>query len=211
MDGIQWTGQSGFIVRAGRSTIVIDPFRLPDVDVKADLLLITHPHFDHFSKDDIAKVVAKDTKIVCSVGCDGIEEFGSHTLAKPGFEMSLDGMHISAFPAYNVRQERLRFHPKSNLWVGYLIACERGRIYHAGDTDFIDEMRSLKNLDLALLPMGGTYTMDIDEGMAAARSIDAKYVAPIHYRMLLGDSRAKELEETFARSVSNALILAETR
>ena len=76
------------------------------------------------------------------------------------------------FPAHTVN-----FHPKSNLWVGYIIEYAGRWIYHAGDTDFIDEMRSLKNIDLALLPMGGTYTMDIDEGIAAAKSIDAKSVA----------------------------------
>ena len=191
--------------------IVIDPFKLPDVDVKADVLLITHPHFDHFSKDDIAKVVTKDTKIVCSGGCNGIEEFGNYTLAKPGFAISVNDVRISAVPAYNVKQERLQFHPKSNLWVGYVMEYEHTRIYHAGDTDFVDEMRSLKNLDLALLPMGGTYTMDVDEGIAAALSIDAKSVAPVHYRMLLGDDGASKLEEKFRNSVGNALILAEMR
>lgn len=207
---MQWTGQSGFMIKAAHATIVVDPFKLPDIDVKADVLLITHPHFDHFSKDDIAKVVTKDTKIFCSGGCDGIEEFGNHRIAKPGSEISADGIRISTVPAYNVKQERLKFHPKSNLWVGYIIEYEGRRIYHAGDTDFIDEMRSLKNLDLALLPMGGTYTMAIEEGISAAKSIDAKSVAPIHYRMLLGDERAKELEEKFSREVGNALILSET-
>ncbi len=205
---MRWTGQSGFVIKAGKTTMVIDPFKISGA-VKADLLLITHPHFDHFNKDDISKVVGNKTKIICSRGCDGIEAFGSPVIAKPGFSTVFEGIKISAVPAYNVNKDRLQFHPVANEWVGYVIEHGGMRIYHAGDTDFIEEMRSLKNLDLALLPMGGTYTMGLDEGIEAAKSIDAKHVAPIHYRMLLGEEKSKELEKRFSHSVKNSLILSE--
>lgn len=211
MGDIKWLGQSGFAINAGGTSIVVDPFKIPDIGIRADILMITHPHFDHFSKDDIAKVVKKGTRIICSKGCDGIEAFGTPTVVTPGFASEVKGVKISAVPAYNVNSSRLQYHPRANEWVGYVIEHAGKRIYHAGDTDFIEEMKSLNGLSLALLPVGGTYTMDVDEGISAAMAIDAELVAPMHYRMLLGEDMSRALEKKFSGALANALILKEAR
>lgn len=204
---IFWLGHAGFYIKIRDKTIFIDPYRIPKVKKRADILLITHPHPDHYSKEDIAKVVKKGTIIVCPPGCDGIEKFGMVELVAPGEVREIDGIRIEAVRAYNTQKERLKFHPQENDWVGYVIDTGEGRIYHAGDTDNIPEMAKLKKIDVALIPVGGTYTMDINQGIAAAKRIDSRFIVPMHYKMLVEDKG--KFEEKFRKSVKNALFLEE--
>lgn len=203
-----WLGQSGFHIRAGGKHIFIDPFRIREQKERADLLLITHAHHDHYDPESMRKVLKPGTVIIASGLCKGIESFGKVTIAKPGFSKEVLGFGIEAIPAYNIMESRLGFHPRRNDWLGYVLDIGGERIYHAGDTDFTPEMRDLKDLDIALIPIGGTYTMDVEEGIAAANEIDAKRVAPIHYRMLLGEG-ASDAEKRFKDRVGNSLILTE--
>ena len=191
-------------------SIFIDPFMVPEgMKEKADLILITHAHFDHCKKEEIDKIIRKDTVLISSQGC--LEEKGYRDVvtSKPGFRYEHNGIRIEAVPAYNKKSERLEFHPKRNNWVGYILDVDGTKIYHAGDTDFIDEMGALRGLSAALLPIGGTYVMDVDEAVEAGRHIDAKSVVPMHYKALLGKEGSAKAEERFRKGLANAHVMKE--
>lgn len=205
-----WIGHASFYIKAKDATIFIDPFKVPDAFAKqADIVLITHAHFDHCSKEDIKRVLKDGAGIIAAPGCLDKAEFPNLTIAKPGFKTEFKGMEIEAVPAYNVKQERLHHHPRSNDWVGYVINVEGKTIYHAGDTDFIDEMKSMRGIGAALLPAGGTYTMDCDEAIEAAKAIKPEIFIPMHYKNLLGKEGSRALEEKAKAALSNALVLKE--
>lgn len=210
MDFLKWIGHASFLVRVGEKNVYIDPFRLSTVRERADVILITHPHFDHMNMEDIEKIADSRTEIF--VTKDSVEKIttGRVTGVEPHREYSSSVMKFSTIPAYNVVKERLDKHPRKNGWVGYILEANGAKIYHAGDTDFIKEMEEVK-VDLALIPMSGTYTMDPDEAIEAAKRINAKTVAPMHYRAVLGYKKAKEAEERFKAQVKNGIILKEVQ
>ncbi len=211
-DSLFWIGHASFYIKAEGTTVFIDPFNISDsIKERADLVLITHPHFDHCSRKDIDKVIKTGTKIIAAQGCFKDREYDSVTVAKPGFKERVNGAEVEAIPAYNVKSERLQSHPLANGWVGYVINIGGMRIYHAGDTDYIPEMRSLKNIDAALLPVGGTFTMDVAEAIEAARAIAPKFFVPMHYKNLLGRDGANAAEEQIKKNVSGALIMNEVQ
>ncbi|MGD0510374.1 MAG: MBL fold metallo-hydrolase [Candidatus Micrarchaeaceae archaeon] len=210
-DKIFWVNHACFYIKAKDATIFIDPFRVSDsVREKADLILITHAHQDHNSKPDIEKVSKKGTKFVAPQKCFENNEY-RHELSKPGFVTSHGNISIKAVHAYNLREDRLKFHPKSEEWVGYVIDVDGTRIYHAGDTDVIPEMNALKDIDIALLPMGGTYTMDMNDAIEAAKIINPKIIIPMHYKMLLGKLGAENLETQLESRLPNAKVLREVQ
>ncbi|MGI0134013.1 MAG: MBL fold metallo-hydrolase, partial [Candidatus Micrarchaeaceae archaeon] len=207
-----WIGNSGFYIKHNDYTVFIDPFRVSDsMKEKADLILITHAHFDHWSPKDIDRISKDGTKMVVAPLCVGSEKYKNVTHSKPGFDATIDGIRVSAIPAYNVKQERLQFHPRSNDWVGYIMEIEGMRVYHAGDTDFIPEMKGLKDIDVALLPMGGTYTMDTDEMIEAAKAIRPRLVVPIHYKDQLGKTGAEMAEKKLKEHLDNVLLMREVQ
>ncbi len=211
-ENLNWIGHASFYIKSGGFIIYIDPFNVSEriaSSNKADLILVTHAHFDHFSKPDIEKIKKEDTLIITST--QTMNEGKNVKIAKPGFKHNFNGISIEAVPAYNTVKERLGFHPKANEWVGYVLDVDDGTIYHAGDTDFVPEMKKLKGIDLALLPMGGTYTMNTDEAIEAANAIDAKKVAPMHYKNLLGKDGSALAEQKFSKNVKNALLLNEVQ
>jgi L-ascorbate metabolism protein UlaG (beta-lactamase superfamily) len=211
-DVLFYLGHASFYIKAGGFTIFIDPFRVPDsVKGLADLILITHAHFDHCSKGDINKVMKKGAGIIAAPGCLSAGEYGSLTVAEPGFRSSRDGIEIEAVPAYNTTAERQQFHPKANRWVGYIVGVDGMRIYHAGDTDLIPEMRGLKDIYAALLPIGGKYTMAVDEAIAAVKIIKPKVFVPMHYRNLLGKEGSEKAEERLMKELDNCHIMREVQ
>lgn len=168
----------------GQKVIYIDPFQIKDSE-KADIILVTHDHYDHCSQEDIKKILKQDTVIITVADCQSklarLER--PLTLVKPGDKLNVNGVVIEVVPAYNIVK---RFHAKENQWVGYVVNANKKRYYHAGDTDFIPEMAQLKNIDVAFLPIGGTYTMNPEEAAKAANAIKAKITVPIHYGGVIG-------------------------
>ena len=210
-DTVFWINHAGFYIKAKSATIFIDPFKVSeDVKEKADIILITHPHPDHNSKQDIEKVKKSTTKFIASHKCLEMGEY-KHEVSKPGFVTSFGDISIKAVPAYNLREDRLKFHPKSEDWVGYIIDVDGTRIYHAGDTDFIPEMGMLKDIDIALLPMGGTYTMEMEEAIEAANRIGPSVVVPMHYKALLGKEGSSRLERHLGSKLGNVRVLKEVQ
>lgn len=190
---IKWLGHAGFKL-IGSKIIYIDPWQINDGD-KADLILITHDHYDHLSVDDIDQVKKKDTIIVTTEDC-ARKLSGNLKIIKVNDKINVNGVGIEAVPAYNVNK---RFHPKQNNWVGYVVEFDGERIYHAGDTDLIPEMENLRNIDVALLPVSGTYVMTAEEAAEAVKKIKCKKAIGMHWGVIVGDigdaERFKELAE----------------
>ena len=177
---IKWLGHASFQVKADGKVIYIDPYE-GEYKEKADLVLVTHSHFDHCDTSKIRKVLKEDTVIICPADCASKIE-GNVRVLKPGEETRIDDIVVEAVHAYNYKRFRSPgnpFHPKG-LGLGYVITVGGKRIYHAGDTDFIPEMKDLKNISVALLPSGGTYTMDNPEAAEAALAIKPEIVIPMH-------------------------------
>ncbi len=199
---LEWLGHAGFRI-SGKKTVFIDPFKA-ESSQKADIILITHPHFDHFSIDDIKKLAKMDTVIVAPVECkdkifSGKFHFKEFKSISPGQSLAIYGISITAVPAYNVSKH---FHKKTDGWVGYLVNFEGKFFYHAGDTDFIPEMSSLK-VDVAMLPVGGTYTMNAREAAQAVAIFKPKIAIPMHYGSVVG---SPDNAEVFKESVALAKV-----
>ncbi|MEM3781820.1 MAG: MBL fold metallo-hydrolase [Candidatus Micrarchaeaceae archaeon] len=208
---VKWIDHAGFFIEAKGAKIAIDPFRVrePEKLGKADLIFVTHPHFDHMSEKDIRALSGKGASIIVPKSAAG-ELKGANVIAvEPNKQYSAHGISFETVPAYNTNSERLGYHPRANGWVGYIINTGDAKIYHAGDTDFVEEMKSIK-ADLALLPIGGTYTMTVEEAIAASKAIGSKYFAPMHYKSLLGASSASA-EEKFKEGVKNAVLFEQVQ
>jgi len=196
-----WLGHDGFMIVAGGKTIYTDPYKLGNAQHNkndADIVFISHNHFDHLRMDDLRHVVAKKTTIVAARECvEQLKAVGAAEVkgVAPGDKLIVQGMPIEVFPAYNTNK---RFHPKADAKVGFVFTTNSMRIYHAGDTDEIPEMRTVKP-DIALVPVSGTYVMTVEE---AARAVNEeikpkKLTIPMHYGSIVGTekdaARFKEL------------------
>ena len=204
---IKWLAHSCFQIKAGGKVIYVDIGKYGEASEKADLMLITHSHTDHCDLNRIKKVLKGDTLIVAPKDCSPILGESVKTL-KPGEETSPGNIRIKAVEAYNYKRFRSPgnpFHPKG-FGVGYLITVNDKTIYHAGDTDFVPEMRRLGPVDVALLPSEDTYTMDNSESAEAAVAINPKVVLPMHR----WDTHAEEFKKAVeANSKVKVVILNE--
>ncbi len=174
MENINLGAQATLRIVAGAIKIYIDPFQLKAPD-KADLILITHPHFDHFDLESIKKVYLKGCIVCVPHGCEKLHDVAAKEdirLVEPDQQLELKGIKIKTVPAYNNLPGRMEFHPRENKWVGYVLEANGQKIYHAGDTDHIEEMAQLNgSVDISFLPVGGTYTMDASQAAAAVQAI----------------------------------------
>ncbi len=199
---IKWLGHSGFVINNSK-VIYVDPYNIKDVSEKADLIFITHSHYDHCSYSDLKKIVKEGTKIIVTPDCQSkIAKFSvpiNIEIIEPGREIVFNGLKINAVPAYNINKS---FHPKEESWIGYVIKMDDVIIYHAGDTDVIPEMQKLTGFKqpdkefIALLPVGGRFTMSAEEAAEAAKIIKPTLAIPMHYGSIIGSEEdAKEFKE----------------
>jgi L-ascorbate metabolism protein UlaG (beta-lactamase superfamily) len=186
IDRIYWFGQASVKIETNGSIIYFDPYKIKSKD-KADVVFITHSHFDHLSMDDLKKVADSQTPVVAPSDCLGkLKDAGYTNITEvaPGGTGSVLNFYYEAVPAYNV--VKTKFHPKSNNWVGYVVEVEGRKIYLAGDTERIPEMKTIA-CDIALLPLGQTFTMNrVEDAVEAAKDVKATIVIPIHYGLYEG-------------------------
>lgn len=182
LDSIEWLGHDTFRISRGDRVIYFDPFKLPAHSPAADIILVTHEHFDHCSVEDIARIKKEDTVIVTdSRSARKLQE--KVKVLEPGEETRVRDLSIEAVSSYNIDKT---FHPRENKGLGFIVTIEDCRIYHAGDTDFIPEMEDLQ-VDIALLPVSGTYVMTAEEAARAALQINPGVAVPMHYGDIVGE------------------------
>jgi len=178
---------------AGEKTLYFDPFHLSEEPKDGDIVLITHEHYDHLSPDDIARAAKPGAWIILPKSCRtaalkaGLRA-DSLLFMDPGEEALVEGVKIEAVPAYNVGK---LFHPKAKKWLGYVVTLDGVRYYVAGDTDDNEDVRKVQ-CDVALLPVGGTYTMTAPEAAALANVLMPKLAIPTHYGDIVGDGEASK-------------------
>jgi L-ascorbate metabolism protein UlaG (beta-lactamase superfamily) len=179
VEKISWFGHASVRIKSER-IIYIDPWKIKDSE-KADLILITHSHYDHLSPGDVKTLQKKETVILATPDCLS-QLAGDVRAVKPGDRLTVLGIDVEVVPSYNLKKA---FHPKGNNWVGYVVVVEGNRIYYPGDTDFIPEMKNIR-ADIIILPVGGTYTMDAREAAEAVNTMKPKVAVPIHYGDIVG-------------------------
>lgn len=192
---------SSIKVESQGKIIYSDPFKIKENKKDADVIIITHSHYDHFSEEDILKVKNEKTKIL--ITNDLLEKtlqlgFNKDNIiiVMPNNEYKVLDLEINTIPAYN---ENKRFHPKQNDWVGYILNIENQKVYIAGDTDITEENKKVE-CDIALVPVGGTYTMNYEEAAELINYIKPKKAIPMHYAEIVGN---KEDGIKFKENVDN--------
>ncbi len=205
-EGVQitWLGHDGFKLKKGKVAYV-DPFQLKLATEPGDIVCVTHEHFDHLSVEDLKKVVTLQTIVVTIAACaDAVKPLRSQAvrIVRAGDAVEMDGVKVEVVPAYNTNKFRSPgnpFHPQADGKVGFVLSLGGIRIYHAGDTDEIPEMAALNGVDVALLPVSGTYVMTAAEAGKACDAIRPKLAIPMHYGAIVGSAADAE---AFRKSVT---------
>lgn len=188
-DNIFWLGHDAFRLVGGR-TVYIDPWEVGGPP--ADIILITHDHFDHCDPETVKALSTPKTIIVTESAAaaklkgDGVEN--PVTVVEPGDEIEVMGVNVKVVPAYNIGKD---FHPKSKGNLGFIVTQGGVSVYHAGDTDFIPEMNDIK-AQVALLPVSGTYVMTAGEAVRAALAVKPEVAIPMHFGKIVGDGKMAE-------------------
>jgi L-ascorbate metabolism protein UlaG (beta-lactamase superfamily) len=200
---VHWLGHDGFVLQGSR-TLILDPYKAKGM-YKAEILFISHEHSDHLNPEDIKRFSDPSTIIVAPKICEGpLRPFPQEKkFVEPGSEIEVRGVHVKAIPAYNLNKYREPgkvFHPKADGKVGYVVTLDGVRFYHAGDSDGTPEMKAL-DVDVAFLPVSGTYVMTAEEAAEAARAMKVKVVVPMHFNSIVG-TRADA--ERFKKLVGDA-------
>ena len=201
---ITFFGHATLMLSFGGMIIHVDPWsKLADYSKlpKTDVILVTHDHSDHFDTGAIARLRKNNTVIVYTKLCS--EKLPGGIVMKNGEKQTVKGLEVEAVPAYNTNK---KFHPKANGWVGYVFTIGGRRIYLAGDTDYIPEMKSIK-CDIALLPVSGTYVMTAEEAAQAALDIGPRVAVPMHYGTLSGSAEnARRFRDLLAGKIEVVLL-----
>ena len=175
-----------------KKVIYIDPFKVEEEYHDADIIFITHSHYDHYSEEDIKKTIKEDTKIIVTIDlkdmAENIVNNENVITVKPNEKYCVEGISFETIPAYNTNKQ---FHPKQNNWVGYVIELNGLKYYIAGDTDITEENKQIK-CDVAFVPVGGTYTMTAKEAAELVNIIKPQIAVPIHYGSVIGTKQDAE-------------------
>ena len=188
--------QSSIRIKGRIGTIYVDPFNMSTEPKDADFIFITHDHYDHYSPEDIEKLISKDSVIVVPKKLSAtvkkeIIGFDKIISVSPGELQEVNGLQFETVASYNVNKS---FHQKSAGWVGYILNVDGKRIYIAGDTDATDEAKAVK-CDVALVPIGGTFTMDAKEAAKLINIIQPEIAIPTHYGSIVGKPKDADIFE----------------
>ena len=196
LDGISWFRGSSVRIRRGGLEIHVDPLHVTE-DSRAAFVLLTHPHYDNFSEDDIAQISTESTVLI-ALSSMKKQLAGADHFMRPGDMLQLDGLDVLAVPAHNVDK---KFHLPEDGWLGYVFTLGDTTFYHAGDTDFLDAMHGIQ-CDVAFIPCGGHYTMGVEDAARAAEACGADTLIPIHWGEPNGDrADIERLREVFSGNV----------
>ncbi len=187
VENIEVFTQSSIRIEGGEGIIYADPFGMTQEPHDADYIFVTHDHYDHFSSEDIAKVAGADTILIVPEKMKAKAAEVKKVVARidtviPGEKKEIDGLAVETVPSYNRNKA---FHPKNAGWVGYIVTVDGKRIYIAGDTDATEEAKAV-SCDIALVPVGGTYTMDAAQAAELVNAIGPKVAIPTHYGSIVG-------------------------
>ena len=182
LEGVEINCHSSIKINKGK-VIYIDPFKIEEELYDADIILITHEHYDHYSPEDIEKIVNQNTIIIAPITVKALSKMKNVVLVEPNNIYTVEGIKIETIPSYNINKQ---FHPKENQWVGYILEVEGVRYYIAGDTDITPENKQVK-CDVAFVPVGGTYTMTYKEASELVNIIKPKIAVPTHYGSIVGN------------------------
>ena len=185
---VTWIHHSSFRIAGAGQVIYIDPWKISSAGGDADIVLVSHDHFDHCSAEDVEKVSGAET--VLAATADVVDRLGFGRIIAPGDELQIGETSIQAVPAYNISKD---FHPKANGGIGAVITIDGKRIYYAGDTDLTPEMSALTSIDLAMLPVGGTYTLDAAEAARACDEMAPAAALPYHWGDIVGSAADAEV------------------
>ncbi|MCE5243985.1 MAG: MBL fold metallo-hydrolase [Syntrophobacteraceae bacterium] len=200
---IHWLGHDGFLLE-GSTKVCFDPYQLT-ADWPADLILISHDHFDHCSPEDLAKV-RKESSVIVTDASSASKLEGDVRVVAPGDRLTVKGVDIEVGPAYNTDKE---FHPRSAGMLSFVVTLDGVRYYHAGDTDEIPEMKDLK-VDVAFLPVSGTYVMTAEQAVKAARAVRPKLAIPMHYAAIVGsEDDAKKFKKALEGEIETVILKKE--
>ena len=179
---LTWIHHASFKITSTDAVVYIDPWKISGSPHDGHVVLISHAHYDHLSPQDVAKVARPDATIIGPA--DAAAKLSGAVALAPGQTHSAGAVTVRAVPAYNVGKD---FHPKARGWLGLIVSVGGKSVYYAGDTDVIDEMADVGEVDLALLPVGGTYTMTAVEAAKAAKTLGAERFVPYHWGDIVGE------------------------
>jgi L-ascorbate metabolism protein UlaG (beta-lactamase superfamily) len=184
---LKWLGHASFKISHEDKVIYIDPWQITGETRDATLVLVSHSHYDHFSPEDIEKISAPGTKLIAPA--DVIAKQAGGVTIMPEQIVHINDISVQGVAAYNPHKQ---FHPKKNNWLGFIIQIDSKRIYYAGDSDFTEEMKAVSEIDVALLPVGGTYTMSHREAAETIDHIKPKLAIPYHWGEIVGSIKDAE-------------------
>ena len=187
LNGIECLGHSTIKITKDSKKIYIDPYNIKEASKDANIIFITHSHYDHYSPQDISKIINENTNMVITEDLySDVQELGINKeniiTVKPNETFEISNIKVSTIPAYNTNK---KFHPKENNWVGYILEIENTKYYIAGDTDITEENQQVK-CNVAFVPVGGTFTMTAKEAADLINEIKPQIAIPIHYGSIVG-------------------------
>jgi len=198
VENIFWLGHSSVKI-GGEKVVYIDPWKLKGEE-KADLILISHSHYDHLSPEDVKKIRKPET-VILTTPDSAAKLSGDVRALRPGDVVDVGGIAVEAVPAYNtirMRSPGVPFHPKGERWIGFIITLGGKRIYYAGDSDVVPEMKAVK-ADIVIVPVGGTYTMNAQEAAELVNLIQPETAIPVHWGDIVGSVKDAEQFKTLCR------------